>query len=334
MEQFFLLTRSWTDERILDWVEETFYNDEANPKTDRTFDETRSLLKWKLDWLMKVVWRCLNRIWTHDFYFSLRRPVGHILSRIYNCTKFSNRHTFLIRISALLRAHIALTSIIDQREGGPGWVDGMSRYCLYMRNKSFRMRLTWPLLQNTLLGWFIKSLHCIVMNYWVVHFGMCGMYQKNSIGHSKSCTVQCTHNNNGSCHLNPFAGITPFLLPVSGAGTTFQHPYVQQPSWTCSDSKHTISRNHISGTWCVFCQGILVTACAVLWTVEIVIFIIIIIPNYQITKNESRIVNRLVRNLKKLLVRKVVSMVIIHYNCVYVGNCVYVVYICVVSQCV
>src|SRR6218665_511076 len=55
---------------------------------------------------------------------------------------------------------------------------------------------------------------------------MCGMYQKNSIGHSKSCTVQCTHNNNGSCHLNPFAGITPFLLPVSGAGTTFQHPYI------------------------------------------------------------------------------------------------------------
>jgi len=35
-----------------------------------TFDEMRSLFKWKLE-LMKVV-RCLNTSWIHDSYHSLR----------------------------------------------------------------------------------------------------------------------------------------------------------------------------------------------------------------------------------------------------------------------
>jgi len=35
VKQSFLI-RSWTDERILDLVAKTFYNDETNPKTDLT----------------------------------------------------------------------------------------------------------------------------------------------------------------------------------------------------------------------------------------------------------------------------------------------------------
>jgi len=43
-------------------------------KSTITFDETRSLFKWKLDWWLKVV-RSLNRSWTHGSYFSLCRLI-------------------------------------------------------------------------------------------------------------------------------------------------------------------------------------------------------------------------------------------------------------------
>ena len=73
--QLFWLQYNWADEKILGWVAKTFYNDEANPKTDLTDPD----IWWNTFFvqieagLMKVV-RCLNRSCTRDGYFSLRRP--------------------------------------------------------------------------------------------------------------------------------------------------------------------------------------------------------------------------------------------------------------------